>query len=311
MTETYRISGWQDDYRHWRAPLHKLAIYALTRPLLSLRARRSLPPGSLLRDPDYVFFTRGSPPQWRRRWGTRGLNLRGATILVQGAGTGWDALTWAEQQPAKIIATDLYAFPADWAEIERYARDKFGVSLTFHEAPMESHDFIADGSIDLCTSHNVLEHCRDMSGVLAESKRLLRPGGLLFADFDPMWFAPGGDHYSGRGRLEEVYNHLLLDRPDYEVFFKKYALPVEDFQNGGRYVEIDLFSKLTTNRYIEFYRQAGFEIDGLVVELSPIAFAFRERYAGAYAALLRKTAHLCQPIDLCIKGNIVRLRRPG
>ncbi|WP_310489679.1 class I SAM-dependent methyltransferase [Chamaesiphon sp. VAR_69_metabat_338] len=51
----------------------------------------------------------------------------------------------------------------------------------------DAHDLpLRDGCADIVTLNAVLHHCDDMARVLAEAARLVRPGGLLITDEDPL-----------------------------------------------------------------------------------------------------------------------------
>lgn len=313
MTETdFLITDWRHSDRVQRKGALKQAVYRVLRPVLSARAARYLSP-AFRRSvrPDAVFFTRGAPEEWRRRWGARNVTLSDATVLVQGTGTGWDALAWAELKPRRVIATDLYAFDQSWEQVAATCRDLYGVAVEFRQAALEDHGFLGSGSIDLCASTAVLEHCRDMDSVLAESMRLLRPGGSFFAAYGPLWYSPGGDHFSGRDGLESAYNHLTLDQRAYDDYVSAYREQHEDFQSGARYIELDLFSRLATRDYLHAFEGAGFLRDGLILELSPDALSYRRRFPQRWQALVARLDGRCDADDLIIKGNFVRLLKPG
>lgn len=313
MAETdFETIDWRVSDRAQRKGRAKQAVYGVLRPYLSARAARHLSPPFRRRiRPDAVFFTRGAPEEWRRRWGARHVTLSGATILVQGTGTGWDAYAWAEMKPHRVIATDLYVFEESWEQIAAECRDRFGVTVKFRQAALEDHGFLESGSVDLCASAAVLEHCRDLDSVLAESIRLLRPGGSFYAAYGPLWYGPGGDHFSGRGGLESIYNHLALDKGAYDAYVKAHLQPCEDFQSGARYIELDLFSRLTTRGYLAAFEEAGFIRDGLVVELSADAFSYRKRFPDHWRMLLARLCGQCDEDDLIIKANLVRLLKPS
>ena len=309
-TPDFRKTLWLDQHRSSSRGFGKRAIYFFLRPLLSSRHRRLLSPEMLdACKPELVLGPRGMPIETRRRWATAHLRVRDSTILVQGTGTGWDVVSWAALRPRRIFATDLYPFEASWAEVADHCRTRCGVEVVFRQAPLEDHGFLPDGSVDMCGSDAVFEHCRDLGAVLRETHRLLKPGGTLYAAYGPLWFGASGDHFSGRGGLEHVFNHLLLEQGDYERYFKAHIQPVEDFQSGGRYVELDLFSKLTTSEYLEKFRQAGFRVDSLILEVSADALAFRQRYPERFAELERQSSSRCTPDDLLIKTNIVRMTK--
>jgi len=84
---------------------------------------------------------------------------------------------------------------------------------------------------------------------MRETHRVLKPDGRVYATYGPLWYSPGGDHFSGRGGLRNAYNHLLLDPGQYEAYFEEHLEDSEDAQSGGRYVRLGLFSYLTTDGY--------------------------------------------------------------
>ena len=113
-------------------------------------------------------------------------------MLVQGTGTGWDVISWARLRPRRIIATDMFPFEESWQEIARYCLDRYRVPVEFRTAPLEDHGFLDSDSVDLIVSDAVYEHCRDLPQVMRESRRLLRPGGYLYASYGPLYFCAGG-----------------------------------------------------------------------------------------------------------------------
>lgn len=52
---------------------------------------------------------------------------------------------------------------------------------------------LADGSVDVCFSGNVLEHVRDPAGLIDEMIRVTRPGGLVYVSYT-VWLSPWGGH---------------------------------------------------------------------------------------------------------------------
>lgn len=59
-----------------------------------------------------------------------------------------------------------------------------------------------DATFDIVWSNSVLEHVRDPAAVLAEVRRVLRPGGAMVAEIDLV------DHLGSRRRVDEVYGCL-------------------------------------------------------------------------------------------------------
>jgi SAM-dependent methyltransferase len=304
---SYEVLDWFEQYEGCRSGLLKRIGYATLRPLFDLEARRQLTDATLRAcSPAAVLRERGFPIEARRRWALAAIDVRESVILVQGTGSGWDVLTWARFRPKRIISTDLFAFDA-WDEIAHYCAEKWNVTCEFQRAPLEDHAFLADGSIDLCVSDAVFEHCRNLDAVLAEARRVLKPGGRLYAGYGPLWFSGGGDHYSGRGGLHTLFNHLLLTPEEYRTYVDDSRRQIEGFQDGYRYIELDLFSRLTTIQYLRAFRRARFSVDALILEISSDACRFRERFPARYARLLDATTGRCVPDDLIVKSNLVKL----
>ena len=304
----FKKTAWLDQHHLSSRGFAKRILYFFIRPLLSWRYTRHLSPQTLTAcRPDLVIGPRGLPLETRRRWAAAHVNLAEATILVQGTGTGWDVISWAALRPRRIIATDLFAFDESWSAVAQHCKGRFGVDVAFRQAPLEDHSFLPDESVDLCGSDAVFEHCRDLGSVLRETHRLLKPGGTLYTAHGPLWFCAGGDHFSGRGGIHHVFNHVLLEPVAYEEYFRSQIADAEDFQSGGRYVELDLFSKLTTEEYLAKFLDAGFRVDNLILEVSADALAFKRQFPDKFAELARRWSGRCTPDDFLIKGNIVRL----
>jgi SAM-dependent methyltransferase len=52
---------------------------------------------------------------------------------------------------------------------------------------------LADASVDVCFSCNVLEHVKDPAGFIDEMIRVTRPGGLVYLSYT-IWLSPWGGH---------------------------------------------------------------------------------------------------------------------
>jgi ubiquinone/menaquinone biosynthesis C-methylase UbiE len=79
--------------------------------------------------------------------------------------------------------------------------------------------FISDFA-DIVALNATLHHCEDMTKVLAEAARLVRPGGILIVDHDPQLTAW---NYKGLGLF--FYNIRL---PIYQLFLHKIHIPKEE-----------------------------------------------------------------------------------
>src|SRR5208337_719079 len=138
------MNNWMAQHRLQSKGRFKRTLYFFLRPLLSRRYSRYLAPETIKKfSPEWVLGSRGMPLETRRRWGAKYLhNLRQAMLLVQGTGTGWDVLSWAQLKPRRIIATDLFSFEESWRQIAAYCWQRYRVPVQFRTAPLEDHGFL-------------------------------------------------------------------------------------------------------------------------------------------------------------------------
>ncbi len=101
--------------------------------------------------------------------------------LEVGAGSGRLLIRLGRERPYRLVALD-YAPYAMRAVRENYRRAGATGSVLFGDA--RGLPF-PDGAFDLVLSGGLLEHFRDPAPVLREMVRVLRPGGLFYADIVP------------------------------------------------------------------------------------------------------------------------------
>jgi SAM-dependent methyltransferase len=102
-------------------------------------------------------------------------SLGGARVLDIGCGDAGVIIALAE---AGARASGLELDSASLARA-RVRAEEHGVQLELREGVAEALPFPA-GTMDLVILDNVLEHVSDRPGTLAEIRRVLRPGGLLY-----------------------------------------------------------------------------------------------------------------------------------
>lgn len=306
----YKIENWRHSISRTKTSKWKQFFYHFYRPLNSFRLRPILSDTFLnVYKPEIIFCKRGFPLERRRAWATNFKKIEGKVIVVQGTGTGWDVISWAKLLPKKIYAVDLFSFEQSWKDITNYCKEKYEVEVCFHKGSLDDLKFLENDSIDLCASDAVFEHCRNLEQVIKESYRVLTKGGYLYASYGPMWYCAAGDHFSGKYHLRNAFNHVCLDEEDYKIYLEKTREVKEDFQSGYRYVEIGLFSYLSSDQYIELYAAAGFNLDSICIELSDKSLKFKDKYPDEFSSITKKYKNRCTEDDFIIKAHLVRLKK--
>lgn len=301
------VHDWRVQLRNAEASNRREWIYKFARPWIDRFARPHLSPETLQRyRPLWVLPERGFPIIARRQWANAYRPLAGTSLLIQGTGNGWDVVSWAKHHPRIIHAVDLFAFES-WPQVTDYVEKEYHVKVEFHKSSLDQLGFLDRESIDLCASDAVFEHLQNLESVMRETHRIIKPDGLVYATYGPMWYCAAGDHY-GRGSLIDVFNHLLLDEGDYEKYVQRYKQPLEDAQAGVRYLELDMFSRLRTEDYMKIYQSCEFQVDSLILEISRQAIRFKEEYPDLFQELLKKYPQ-CNSDDFIIKANFVRLKK--
>jgi len=103
------------------------------------------------------------------------------TAVEVGAGSGRLLIRAGLERPYRLVAVD-YAPYSIRAVTENYARAGLKGEALLSDARALP---FPDGSVDLVLSGGLLEHFRDPGEIVREMARVLRPGGLFYADIVP------------------------------------------------------------------------------------------------------------------------------
>lgn len=187
----------------------------------------------------------------------RRVSLRGSTVVEIGGAV-----------PSRLIEE---AGCAAWLSADPRHHDTApGSARRLVRARGESLPF-RDGSADAVFSCNAFQFL-NVSATLAEVRRVLRPGGVCFAHFGPIWSAPDGhqlEYVSYQGRdllfwrdtLIPPYAHLQYMRDELEAVLRT-GLPEE----LARLLVWHVYESPTINRlFFEDYMDAVKE-SGLICE---------------------------------------------
>jgi SAM-dependent methyltransferase len=114
----------------------------------------------------------------------RHARLAGSRVVDVGGGAGYFADAFREHHAQCVL------IEPDTAEL--YTRGAPGRASVIGDGYWLP---LADASVDVCFSCNVLEHVRDPAGLIDEMIRVTRPGGLVYLSYT-VWLSPWGGHES-------------------------------------------------------------------------------------------------------------------
>ncbi|ARU60386.1 hypothetical protein CBW65_04375 [Tumebacillus avium] len=124
--------------------------------------------------------------------------VAGRNVLEVGGSIPWERV--AQEKPALWVMVDPVNEAIDQGIYQ-------GIQGIASSVPYPNNSF------DYVFSCNAFEHISDLEETLAELKRLLKPNGVIFSHFGPIWSAPDGHH------LDIVHNDCSYN------FWEKTILP--------------------------------------------------------------------------------------
>lgn len=114
-----------------------------------------------------------------------GLDFRGLRVLELGAGRCWYSAHFA-RLGAEVVAVDILEDEVMGLGCGRFFEEEEG--LRIHRVLCDMHRLpFRDGSFDVVAATATLHHSPDLPALLAEARRVLKPGGLLLAANEPLY----------------------------------------------------------------------------------------------------------------------------
>lgn len=236
-------------------------------------------------------------------------SIRTLSVLVPGCYmAGEDVQRWLRRGVERLDGIDIYSLNKHWQSILPKLRDRWPVPIKFCQGSIEDIPFEAS-SFDVLTSAAVLEHVRNLDGMVDETARVLKPGGYALHSIGPLYYCFGADHCIAAYGLEAGYDHLLLEEPEYRRriadrnFFEK-ATGNPDL---AFWAVNDQFSFATAIDYIASFNR-WFSIDYLSVVISAEGIEYRQRFPDKWKRIADGGI---SEADLLVKGLVVVVRKPS
>ena len=175
----------------------------------------------------------------------------GARILELGAGTGYQAARLSERG-FDVTALDL-------PDAERTAE-------YFPVVPFDGIRLpIATGSVDVVFSSNVLEHVEDLPGLLAETSRVLRAGGMAVHTMpSPTWRAAATILHPVAGLVQQLARRRVGSAPtagtptDQRHLARRRLLPGPHGNFPSAWAELREYS---SHAWSKCFTHAGFAVE--------------------------------------------------
>jgi ubiquinone/menaquinone biosynthesis C-methylase UbiE len=237
--------------------------------------------------------------------------LKGRKVVDFGCGDGATTLGVASNIQADVVGVDLYQ---TFRDLPNLSQRNLGVpdlpaNISFEQVQAGKPLPFLDDSMDLAYSWSVFEHVSDIRQVLAELRRVTKPGGFLFIQIEPLFHGPFGSHLQRLVNLpwahllygEEEYLRLVESAPDevpehaQDSLYRNHA-----FEDLKRYLigEYRSLNRITAPELIELVSEGGFDIRSTKLIM--------EEKLAPDQRLLEK-----YPLDLLLTNQIVLLAQKG
>lgn len=255
----------------------------------------------------WLYGQRGNDYASHRRLVNKHKALKSSRIFIAGCGTGRDIGSWMKYQPSEVIGLDYFNYESAWrAAKAHYGRDYPGVRLGFVQGDLRDLSAFDSDSFDIIGSDAVFEHLTQPAEVCREWFRILKPGGILYATFGPLWFGWHGDHFSGWDNIQSGYNHISLSPEDYKAYLDQRPYETHSEDDGRTWIKNGMFSYLKPAGYLKVIADAGFERRHVGLLLEPKAVASLASQPALRAKLLKEHSI----VDLLTYGMTVVFQKP-
>lgn len=206
-------------------------------------------------------------------------NLTGTRVLELGSDPELKALSALLQAGARE-AVGVNNSPEIWAGTSADRVQRGALSLRNADAarlPFEERSF------DHVFSVATLEHLLELPRVLDEAFRVLRPGGIFYASFGPIWSSGKGHHVRAEADGEEArhaipeknplpdFCHLLLDREQLRAGLVGRVSPALGEAILAWVYDGQGINRRFHHEYVEAFRSSRLELLSLRPERDPIA----------------------------------------
>lgn len=188
---------------------------------------------------------------WRRLG--KAPDFIGKHVLEVGSGLGFLTAAIALAGAESVLGVDIWeprvAFGA------RKVAERFPQlnNVRFDSTPTDRME--GSERFDVIVSQNTFEHISDIGAALASFNRLLKPGGLAYLGFSPLYHSPFGDHGELRAPIRLPWLHLVAGRKRVIASFNKANREsVTTLSECG-------YNALKPADFLRAFKQSGLEVE--------------------------------------------------
>ena len=179
----------------------------------------------------------------------------GKAAAVFGCLTGLDCQLLVLAGANKVLGIDLDA---------RIGTDYTAPNVEYINASICNVQSIPDNTLDIVYSVAVFEHVFNIQGAFAESKRILKQGGIAYILSSPLWNSPYGHHF--KNLLYDIpWAHLVLGQKSLRDLVGNAGIDTFDGKSVDEIIDY-MYSPLNFNRYpSSFYEYAANAMSGVAI----------------------------------------------
>jgi len=251
-----------------------------------------------------------------------GMSVAGRDVLEIGAYDGVTACVLAQAGAASVTGIDIAAYyinqtadetldqqsiarkNAELEQLRAVFRNAAGAGAGDRVRFLEDDictSAVDDASLDMIFSWEVMEHVADPATAFAQMYRMLRPGGVVFHEYNPFFSIDGGHSLC---TLDFLWGHARLSDADFSRYLeenrpREKQLALSFFRNN--------LNRMTLADLHVCIRRAGFD------ELVVIPWSRRNHLDLLDAGILAQCVRLypsATPVDLVSPAVWVLLRKP-
>ncbi|MDR0614396.1 MAG: class I SAM-dependent methyltransferase [Lactobacillales bacterium] len=186
-------------------------------------------------------------------------DLTDKVILDVGCGHGALCFSMALGGAKKVVGVDIDANRIAFAkEYLRLHYPQFSKIVEFHRIDLK--DYSKEAQFDYMVSEDTFEHIIDLPEMIKEMRLRLKPGGLIYTGFGPLYNDFYGDHK--RTKCIVPWGHVVCaDEKIIKRLNKKRETPIQSIYDLG-------LNKLSLADYRKIFQDSGLKIVSFKVNVS-------------------------------------------